>query len=180
PGQASAGDTAMSFPSKAIVATLFVLALGYGVRSQAPAQAPAQAPVQTSTQATAPPPDGDFYALRGPAAAGDAQAQYALGNYYFRARCLTLEHAQALTWYRKSADQGYAPAENQLATIYQHGFGAVRNFKLALAYYRKAADQGYAPAQFNLGVTYESGNYGVKRSEEHTSELQSRGQLVCR
>src|SRR5438034_6376142 len=70
----------MSFPSKAIVATLFVLALGYGVRSQAPAQAPAQAPVQTSTQATAPPPDGDFYALRGPAAAGDAQAQYALGK----------------------------------------------------------------------------------------------------
>ena len=121
----------MSFRSKAVVRTLFVLALGSRVRAQTPPQAPSEAPVQTSTQATAPLADADFYALRGPAAAGDAQAQFALGNYYFRGRSLTLEHAEALTWYRKSADQGYAPAENQLGTMYQHGFGVVRNFTVS-------------------------------------------------
>ena len=152
-------DATMSFPSKAIVRTLVCLALASGARSQAPAHAP----LQTPTRVTVPPADDDFSALLGRAAAGDAQAQYALGNYYFRGRSLTLEHAEALAWYRKAAEQGYAPAENLLGTLYQHGFGVVRNFKLALAYYRKAADQGYAPAEFNLGVTYESGNYGVKR-----------------
>jgi hypothetical protein len=52
----------------------------------------AQAPVQTSAQATAPPPDNDFYAFREPAAAGDAQAQFALGNR-FAPRSLTIPFA---------------------------------------------------------------------------------------
>ena len=46
-------------------------------------QAHTQAPVQTSTQSTAPSPNNDFYSLRGSAAAGDAQAQFQLGNHYF-------------------------------------------------------------------------------------------------
>src|SRR5690606_1471497 len=34
--------------------------------------------------------------------------------------------------------------------------------------------------QFSLDDTYYSPNYRIKRSEEHTSELQSRENLVCR
>jgi hypothetical protein len=59
----------MSFRTRTTVAAFFMFALVSGAR--------AQAPVQTSTQATAPPPDNDFYSLREPAAAGDAQAQFA-------------------------------------------------------------------------------------------------------
>ena len=39
------------------------------------------------------------------AAGGDAKAQFALGDYYFRSRFVTLDYAQVLTWYRKSAAQ---------------------------------------------------------------------------
>jgi TPR repeat protein len=65
----------MSFRTRATVAAFFVFALVSAAR--------AQAPVQTSTQATAPPVDNDFYSLREPAVAGDAQAQFALANHYF-------------------------------------------------------------------------------------------------
>ena len=35
--------------------------------------------------------------IREAAAAGDAQAQFALGNYYFHIRYVTLDYAQVLT-----------------------------------------------------------------------------------
>ncbi len=44
------------------------------------------------------------------AAAGDAQAQFALADNYFHARYVTLNYAEILIWYRKSAAQGFAPA----------------------------------------------------------------------
>jgi hypothetical protein len=45
----------------------------------------------------------DFYYLRGSAAAGDAQAQFALANYYYRGLGIPQDYYQALIWYRKSA-----------------------------------------------------------------------------
>ena len=86
------------------------------------------------------------------AAAGDAQAQFALGNYYFRARYVTLEYAQALSWTRKSAAQGFAPAQNQLGSMYENRIGVPQDYKRAATYYRLAANQGYALAQSNLAV----------------------------
>jgi TPR repeat protein len=84
------------------------------------ASARAQAPVQTSTQATAQPPDNDFYAVRQPAAAGNAQAQFALANHYFYGLGVPQDYRQALLWYNKSANQGFAPAQNLLGYMYQH------------------------------------------------------------
>jgi hypothetical protein len=82
--------------------------------------------------------------IREPAAAGDAQAQFALGSYYFAARYVTLDYAQALTWFRKSAAQGFAPAQNQLASMYENNIGVPQDYKRAATYYRLAANQGYA------------------------------------
>ena len=56
------------------------------------------------------------------------------------------DYYQALIWYRKSAGQGYAPAQNQLGYMHQHKFGLPRDYKRALNYYRLAANKGYAPA----------------------------------
>jgi hypothetical protein len=52
------------------------------------------------------------------AADGNAQAQFALANDYFHARYVTLNYVEMLTWYRKSAAQGFAPAQNQLGSKY--------------------------------------------------------------
>src|SRR5579864_493316 len=99
-------ETSMNFQSRATLGALLALVFTSGAAMQAQMVVPVQ--------------DVNVSSLRERAAAGDAQAQFDLGNYYFRGRYLTLEHANALTWYRKSADQGYAPAENQLGTMYQH------------------------------------------------------------
>jgi hypothetical protein len=116
----------MNFPTRAMIMALFVFALSSPARPQEP--------VQTSTQPTAPPPDDDFYAVREPAAAGDAQAQFALANHYFYGLGVPQDYRQALLWYNKSANQGFAPAQNLLGYMYQHKFGVPRNYKRALAY----------------------------------------------
>jgi tetratricopeptide (TPR) repeat protein len=72
-------------------------------------------------------------------------------------------YQQALQWYRKAADQGYAPAQVNLGALYAEGHGVPRDFQEALAWYRQAADQGYALAQFNLGVMYSAGQGGISR-----------------
>ena len=104
----------MSFRTRAKLAALFLFTLVALARTRAQQQPPSQS--------------YDFPSLGEHAAAGDAQAQFDLANYYFRTRHVTLEYGQALAWYRKSADAGYAPAQNQLGTMYQHGFGVLRNF----------------------------------------------------
>jgi len=116
----------MSFLARAPVAALFVFALL--------SAALAQAPVQTSNQATARPPDNDLYSVRESAAAGDAQAQFALGNYYFSGVGVPQDYGQALLWFTKSGDQDFAPAQNQLGYMYQHKFGVPRDDKRAVAY----------------------------------------------
>src|SRR5207248_11686347 len=59
------------------------------------------------------------------------------------------------------------------------GEGVPQDDKQAVACYRKAAEQGYPLAKQALGSMYFYGE-GVQRSEEHTSELQSPYDLVCR
>src|SRR6185437_5725455 len=49
------------------------------------------------------------------AAAGNAPAQFALANELFVSRYQTLDYAD-LVWYRKSAAQGYAPAQDQFGS----------------------------------------------------------------
>ena len=61
-------------------------------------------------------------------------------------------YREALEWYRKAAEQGYAPAQVNLGSLYAEGQGTPQDFQEALRWYHKAADQGYAPAQFNLGI----------------------------
>ena len=53
--------------------------------------------------------------------------------------------------FRKSAEQGHADAQFQLAQMYNDGVGVTQNDVLAIDWYRKAAEQGIASAQFLFG-----------------------------
>jgi TPR repeat protein len=75
------------------------------------------------------------------------------------------DYEQALAWYRKAADQGWAQAQTELGFMYVTGLGVWQNYKEAFAWYRKAADQGVAAAQHSLGLLYEKG-YGVLQDNE--------------
>ena len=65
---------------------------------------------------------------------------------------------QAVTWFRKAAEQGDASAQYNLGLMYDKGRGVAQDDKQAVAWYRKAAEQGDAMAQFNLGVMYDKGS----------------------
>src|SRR6185437_10925724 len=84
-----------------------------------------------AAQTPAPAPNDDLATLRQQATAGDAEAEFALGNRYYRGLGVPQNYDQAILWYRKSAGQGFAPAQNQLGTMYQHKWGVERDYKIA-------------------------------------------------
>ena len=60
----------------------------------------------------------------------------------------------AIQRYTQAAEQGYAPAQNNLGFMYLSGMGLDQSYEKAFEYMNSAAEQGYAPAQSNLGYIY--------------------------
>src|SRR5271155_306922 len=49
---------------------------------------------------------------------GDAKAQYELGGMYDAGHGVPQDHVEAVRWFRKAADQGFADAQDALARAY--------------------------------------------------------------
>ena len=75
------------------------------------------------------------------------------------------DYAQAVTWYRKAAEQGNAAAQWGLGLLYVRGQGIPQDYTQADGWFRKAAEQGRADAQFHLGLACEAG-LGVPQDYE--------------
>ena len=86
-------------------------------------------------------------------------------NFYYGSNGVTQDYTEAMKWFRKAADQGYASAQNNLGFMYEYGYGVSADHAEAVKWYRKAADQHDASAQYNLGNMYFSG-YGVPKDDE--------------
>ena len=71
----------------------------------------------------------------------------------------------AVDWYTKSAKQGEASAQFNLAVMYAEGEGVPQNDKTAVHWYLKAAEQGDADAQYNLALMYKEG-LGVPKDHQ--------------
>ena len=63
-------------------------------------------------------------------------------------------HASAVSYFRRAAEQDYAPALYELGICYRDGIGITQNSREADAMFQKAAISGYAPAQNILANTY--------------------------
>ena len=123
----------------------------------------------------------DFDKIKAKAAQGDAEAQFVMGywcetkgsdhasfwwaipspdvtggNFFNRDQTKFVE---ALSWYQKSADKGYAKAQFALGNSHLRGMGGTITPKPdeAVKWYRKAAEQGFADSQFYLGYCYHKG-----------------------
>src|SRR5690554_7773832 len=72
----------------------------------------------------------------------------------------------ALDSCRSMAEADDMQAQFEMGEFYYHGERSERDLAQALKWYERASIQGHPDAQY--------------RSEEHTSELQSRPHLVCR
>ena len=74
---------------------------------------------------------------------------------------------------KKAAEQGYFPAQNELAGMYLNGAGEEEDKLLAIEWMVEMAEQGYAPAQHNLAWMYYIGK-GVKQDRHRARELYER------
>jgi hypothetical protein len=89
-----------------------------------------------------------------------AQSQDALGRLAFDEDKETSYEA-ARYWSEKSAQQGYAPAQTRLGTIYHEGLGVARDPQQAAFWFLQAAQRGHAGAQAMIGAACHLG-IGVK------------------
>lgn len=64
-------------------------------------------------------------------------------------RALNLNE-DAVAWYRKAAESGYAGAQNSLGVMIMQGLGVKADCGEAVRWYARAAAQGYDPAKRNL------------------------------
>lgn len=67
------------------------------------------------------------------------------------------DYAEAIKWYHKAAERGYAIAQTNVGFMYYSGQGVSCNYAEALKWYLKAAEQGHAIAQTNVGCMYYNG-----------------------
>lgn len=91
---------------------------------------------------------------RGPAEAGDADAQFNLAQAYKLGRGVAADLKQAQSWYEKAANQGHEQAQANLGLIlFQNG-----DRKGALPWIQKAADRNEPRAQYVLGTALFNGD----------------------
>lgn len=91
---------------------------------------------------------------RGPAAAGDPDAQFNLGQAYKLGRGVNADSAVALDWYRKASAAGHEQAQATLGLqLFQSG-----QRDEAMIWLKKAAEQGEARAQYVVGTAYFNGD----------------------
>jgi len=95
------------------------------------------------------------------AKSGDAEAQWHVGYYYHNGaeddagkKLVKPDLQQAHKWYERAAEQGYAAAQNALASLLADGEDFPVDFPTAIRWYKKAIAQGEASAAYNLGITY--------------------------
>ena len=76
---------------------------------------------------------------------------------YYNAEGVPENRAEAVKWWHKAAEQGFAVTQFNLGWMYDEGRGVPQNYAEAVKWYRKAAEQGHAIAQFSLGIMYAKG-----------------------
>ena len=109
---------------------------------------------------------GDYVAARAAwaplASAGDAEAQYYLGNLHAKGEGVARDLGQARHWFHAAAEQGEPYGQFALGYVYERGLGVAPDPAAAVHWYRAAAAQGNLAARNNLGLMYEHGR-GVAR-----------------
>ena len=117
-------------------------------------------------------------------------------EYGERAHGITIDHPEALKWYRVIAERGDPSDQFQLGDYYSSGSLGVQDEDEALKWYVRAAEQGQPSFQYRLGLMYEVGEkmerdydqavkwywlaaeQGLARAQYHLGEMYNRGEGV--
>ncbi len=105
---------------------------------------------------------GDYKAAvaewRGPANAGDADAQFNMGQAYKLGRGVPMDLAKAEQFYKRAADQGHLQASDNYGLILFQN----QRRKEALPYLQASANRGEPRAQYVLGTGHFNGDFVEK------------------
>lgn len=88
--------------------------------------------------------------FRKAADAGNAIAQYNLGNLYYNGEGVEKDFVEAAKWFRLAADAGNANAQTAMGSMYYKGEGVTKSIDDAKYWWQKAADQGNEMAKESL------------------------------
>lgn len=98
-------------------------------------------------------------------------AQYVVGSMYDNGYGVPEDDTEAVRWYKLSAGQGYAIAQDKFGFLYDiGGDGVPKDYVQAVRWFRLAAAQGLASAQRNLGSMYALGT-GVTQDYKEALRL---------
>ncbi len=90
--------------------------------------------------------------LRLAAAKGDPSAEFEVGARLAEGKGTDQSFKEAVKWYTRSANQGFAQAQYRLGTLYERGLGVKSDPGRARVWYSRAAEQGNVKAMHNLAV----------------------------
>ena len=96
-----------------------------------------------------------------------------MGYMYQYGQGVEKDYSEAVKWYKKAADQGYAGAQCNLGVMYENGYGVEKDYSEAAKWYRKAADQGYDRALRNLSELYEKGK-DIPKKKKNSRKIRSK------
>lgn len=100
----------------------------------------------------------------------DSQAQFALGELYFKGKGVPHSYGEAIIWYSKAADQGHPIAQYLLGAMYQEGWAVKRDLLEAYKWYSLAMRQ-------EERVTKASKQYRPTRSRDAIAAQLNRQQI---
>jgi TPR repeat protein len=81
------------------------------------------------------------------AKAGDADAQFSLGELYERGEWVNSDPVAACHWYRLAAEQEHREAQFRLGRLYEKGLGVHQDFVLGYLWYNLSASGGLESAR---------------------------------
>ena len=131
---------------------------------------PSAAPSALPTTLVEDIPSATPSALREAVMRADAAAEYELAARLIDGRLGARDAASGAKWLEQAADQGLAPAQYRLATLYEKGVGVEKDIDHAKALYLKAAAAGNARAMHNLGVLTADSANGAKPNYVEAAE----------
>ncbi|HOX16391.1 MAG TPA: tetratricopeptide repeat protein [Smithellaceae bacterium] len=77
----------------------------------------------------------------------DYNAQYIIGEMYYNGLGVKEDHAEAMLWFRKAAEQGNGQAQFFVGYMYYNGLGVKKDHAEAMLWFRKAAKNGHIRAR---------------------------------
>lgn len=92
--------------------------------------------------------------LEGADSFNDARCQYYVGEILLNGELGTIKADEAISFYNKSAQQSFYPAQFSLAKIFEN---TVKNFDVTLDFYLHSAENGHIDAILRLAYLYEKG-----------------------